>query len=259
MSPATRVRARLVLVGCAAMICGTAALGIGCSAAAAATAAAATRGSLSAAEYAQLSAASAALNRSASAKTINWSAARAACDKAGVATALLRSQRASCLDSITVLEALQAFPAEERRCNASRRTTTATATTTPGTTTADAALIRLMVCLSPRYQALDRHALALYRADIAARRQAVGRGLSGACLATLASTPAALGKEHSFATSTAKLAADITLLIRVTEGKTPASAFDQARIARDARVFERAATAVLAQHAPQRLSTCPHA
>lgn len=252
MTRAMRVLVRLGLSGGAAVLCGAAAIAIDAPAAAAAS------GTLSAAEYAQLSTATAALNRSASAKSINWTKARAACNKTGVATALLRSQRTGCLDSLIVLEALQTFPAEERHCSAAQRTTTDT-TTTPGTTTADAAVIRLMVCMSPRYQALNRHAQAFYRADIAARRQALARGFSGSCLATLASTPSDLRKERSFATSTAKLAADITLLIRITEGKAPASDFNQAHIDRDASVFDRAATAVLAEHGPQRLSTCPHA
>jgi hypothetical protein len=221
----------------------------------AATAAVATpRGTLTAAEYTQLSAVTAALNQSASSKSVDWASARAACARTGRATALLRTQGASCLDSLRLLEALTNFPAEQRRCAATKPTSTSSTTTT-GT---DAAVIRLMICLNPRYQALDRYARAVYVADSSARKQALLRGFTGPCLATLAATPADLRKQQQFASASVKLADDVTLLIRVTDGKAPASDFSQTRINADVRQFETTATAVLSEHNQQRLPNCPH-
>jgi hypothetical protein len=228
----------------------------------ASAAAAAAKGTLTAAEYKQLSAATAALNLSASAKSVNWTKARRACGRTGRATALLRSQGLSCLNSLSVLEALTNFPAEQRRCATTKTTTntgtTTTGTTTTGTTEADSAVIRLVVCLNPHYQALARDARAVYTADTAARKQALRRGFTGSCLATLASTPADLRKERQFASASVKLAADVTLLIKVTTGKAPASDFSQTRIDADVKQFETAASAVLAEPSVQTLSSCPH-
>ena len=209
------------------------------------------RGTLSGVEYRQLSVVTAALNISASSKSINWTRAHAACARTGRATALLRTQGASCLDNLGVLEALTKFPAEQRRC------ATATKSATSSTQAAPAA-IRLMVCMNPHYQALARDARAVYTADTAARKQTLLRGFTGSCLATLASTPADLRKERQFALASLKLAADVKLLIRVTDHKAPASDFSQARIDADVRRFETSATAVLAEHGEQQLSSCPH-
>lgn len=211
------------------------------------------RGTLTAAEYKQLSAVTAALNLSTSSTSVNWPRARAACASTGRATALLATQGASCLDSLRLLEALTNFPAEQRACAATKPTSTKSSTT--ATTTA---VMRLMICLNPRYQAIDRYAQALYAADTSARKQALLRGFSGACLATLAATPTDLRREHQFASATVKLAADVTLLIRVTDGKAPASDFSQPRINADVRQFEATATAVLSDHSEQRLLSCHH-
>jgi hypothetical protein len=226
----------------------------------ASAAAAVPRGTLTSAEYTQLSVATAALNKSASSKSLNWPKARAACRKVGSSTALLTTQRATCAWTVNVLDALASFPAEQRRCPKSTGTTTGTTTTTTGTSTtpADSAEIELIICMSPHYQALARDAKALDRADISARRDVLARGFSGPCLATLAPTPANLRTVKRFASSTAKLADDVTLLIKVTEGKAPASDFNQAQIDNDVKQFESSATAVLVEHGQQKLSVCPH-
>jgi hypothetical protein len=248
MPRATKPVAKLTGICAAAAICISGA-----------AAAAVPKGTLTAAEYRQLSAATAALNRAASANSVNWLKARAACARTGRATALLRSQGLSCLNSLGVLEALTNFPAEQRRCTTTKTTTsTTTGTTTTGTPEADSAVIRLMVCMNPRYQALARDAKAVYTADMSARKQALLRDFTGSCLATLASTPDALRKEQQFASASAKLAADVTLLIKVTDGKAPAGDFSQTRIDADVKRFETSATAVLADHSEQRLSSCPH-
>ncbi len=220
------------------------------------------RGTLTAGEYRQLSAATAELNTSATSKSINWRRARAACRRLGTGTPLLRSQRASCLDGMTALQALAAFPSEQTRCAAAATTTgtATTGTTTTGTTTTptESTVIRTIICLSPRYRSLAGYARTLYRADIAARRQAVLRGFTGACLATLASTPADLRKEDAFASSTARLAGDVTVLIRVTNGQAPPSDLNQTQIDTDVTRFESSARALLEERAPQKLATCPH-
>ena len=234
------------------------------------TASAATgNGTLTSAEYRQLSAATDALNKSASSKTISWSKARAACQKTGGATALLRTQRASCLKTITVYQALAAFPVQEHNCSASVNATTGTtttgtttATTTTGTTTpttpAESAALRVLVCMSPRYRALGVTANAAYKANSSARKEALARGFSGVCLATLVSTPGQLRTDAHFASSSQKLAADVTVLIRVTQGKAPASSLDQSRIDADAKQFSSSSSAVLAENGPQKLSACAH-
>lgn len=261
MLNAKRSVTRLIAICGAAAMCGAAAI-FGASAAAAA---AAPRPTLSSAEYRQLATATAALNKSASSKSFNWTRARAACRQVGTATALLRTQRATCLDTVNVLDALASFPAEQRRCSAAPATSTTTTETTTGTTTtgstttaANSAVIRVMACMDPRYQALGREAKAIYKADLAARKQAVSRGFTGACLATLVSTPAQLRTGRSFWLASEKLAADVTPLLKVTEGKEPSSAFNQVRIDNDVKQFETSATAVLAEHGSQNLSICPH-
>ena len=246
-----------------------AAISIACAASAPTAAPARSRGTLSAAEYRELSAATAQLSTSATSKSINWRRARAACRTMGTGTALLRSQRSSCLDGMSALEALAGFPSAQARCASAAThttgTTTTSSTTTTGTTTAgttttpaQSTVIRMIICLSPRYHALARYGRALYRADIGARRQALLRGFSGACLATLASTPANLRKERAFASSTARLANDVTILIKVTTGHAPTSDLNQTQIDADVTRFESSARALLEERSPQKLSACPH-
>lgn len=223
---------------------------------------AAGNGTLSSAEFRQLSAAMAQLNSSATSKSINWTKARAACHKIGGHTALLRAERASCLDSMRTLEALAGFPSEQTRCEGAATTTgtTSTGTTTTGTTTtpAKSTVIRVIICLRPRYYTLGHDANSLYRADVAERKQAMKRGFTGICLATLASAPADLRKEKLFASSAVKLAKDVTVLIKVTKGQLPSTDFNQVQIDSDVTRFESSAQAVLNESGPQRLAACAH-
>lgn len=257
---AKRLIARLGVAVCAAAICITAS-----------ATAAPPRGTLTATEYRQLAVATATLNSSASSGSIDWTKARAACNQVSKATPLLRTQRATCFGEVNVLEALARFPAEQRRCpkTTTKTGTTTTGTTTTGTTTtgtttngpmtaADSSQIRLLICMNSHYQALSRAAKAIDVADIAARKQALDRGFSGSCLAALAPTPADLVAARRFASASGKLAADVTLLIRVTDGRLPASDFNQTRIDNDVKLFENAATAVLVEHGQPKLSICPH-
>lgn len=244
------VVARLVAI-CGVVICTSAS-----------AAGATPKGRLTGAEYKQLSAGMTALNRSVGTKSVNWSRARAACRAVGRATDLLRTQRATCLSSIAALESLAGFPSEQRACSTRIKTTTQT-TTTPATTTTttgagDSTMIQLLVCMSPRYQALARYSRELDAQAIAARKAVLARGFSGSCLAALAPTRTDLHKANLFASSTERLAADVRLLIKVTQGKAPTSDFNQAKIDRDVRQFERSASAVLDEHGQPKLSVCPH-
>ncbi len=240
-----------------AAVCGAASLCVSASAAAAVP-----EGKLTGAEYRQLSVGMTALNKSASSKSVNWSRARAGCRAVGGATDLLRTQRASCVDSVAVLDALASFPAEQRSCSAAIKTTTGntttTTTTTATTTPAESAVIKLIICMNPRYEGLARHARALDLASIAARKATIARGFHGSCLAVLAPTPSELQKAKLFASSTTRLAADVTLLIKVTEGKAPSSDFSQAAIDDDVKRFESSAAAVIDEHGQPTLSACPH-
>lgn len=232
--------------------------------------AAVPNGTLSGAEYRQLSTAMAALNRSVGAKSVNWVRARAACRSIGGATQLLRTQRTGCLTSVAALASLASFPREQSRCSREIKTTTGTTTTatettstttsTTGTITspADAAVIQLLVCMSPRYDALAGYSRALERGAAAARRSALARRFSGSCLAALAPSPADLGRARLFASSSERLAADVKVLIKVTEGTDPSSDFNQARVDNDVRQFERSASAVLDENGQTKLSVCPH-
>jgi hypothetical protein len=229
--------------------------------------AAVPKGTLSGAEYRQLSRAMSELNRAVGARSIDWGKARAACREVGGGTPLLRTQRSGCLTSVTALAALAGFPPEQRRCSSQIKTTTSTTTTATETTTgatetitnpADAAAIQLLICMSPRYDALAQDAAALQRGAIADRQSALARRFSGSCLAALAPTPADLGKARLFASSSERLAADVKVLIRVTEGTAPSSDFNQARVDNDVRQFQDSASAVLDEHGQPRLSVCPH-
>ena len=258
-----RFAAAVVATLCTAVLCVTAS-----------AAAAAPNAKLSGAEYRQLTSGLAALNKSVSAKSVNWAKARTACRAVGGETALLRSQRSSCLTSVAALDSLASFPSEQRRCNSTIKnstttttttttttdtTTTGTATTTTGTTNpADAAVIRLLVCMSPRYDALAGYSKALDRAAIAARKSATARGFTGSCLAALAPSRAELATAQLFASSTGRLAADVKVLIRVTEGSAPSTDFNQAATDNDVRQFENSASAVLDEHGQPQLSVCPH-
>lgn len=244
--------ARLVAI-CGAVICTSAS-----------AAAAPPKGRLTHAEYRQLSAGMSALNRSIKGQSVNWARARAACRAMGRATDLLKTQRASCLSSVATFESLASFPREQRTCSRRIKTTTTTTTTTatttaPTTTTpGDPAVIRLLICMSPHYQAIARYSRRLDAGAIAARKAVVARRFRGSCLAAMAPTSADLKKAKLFASATGRLAADVGLLIRVTEGKAPASDFNQAKVDTDVRQFEQSASAVLDEHGQPKLSVCPH-
>ncbi|HET9094636.1 MAG TPA: hypothetical protein VFN36_06065 [Solirubrobacteraceae bacterium] len=229
--------------------------------------AAVPRGALSSLEYQRLAAAARALNRATGTRTVNWNRAATACRGTGGATGLLRAERSTCLRTIDVLRALAAFPAQERRCRAETSTTTSTTPTTTttsssstatGTIPGNPALFRLMVCMEPEYEALARRAGALSAAEMVTRRTVLARGLAGRCLSTLAPTASELTSIRRFARSSGSVAADVRLIIRVTQGKEPSTAFSQARTDGDVRRFETSALAVLAARSRPMLSACPH-
>jgi len=241
---------------------------------------------LTGAEYKQLTQQLVAFNRFLKAKKINWGAGLEACRKVGAATALLQTQRRSCLGELATFHALANFSTAEPKCTAAARATTGTTTTpttatgatttttgatttgttttgtaTTGTTTTtdlSATALKAVVCLNPEYQALGRVAKAMYPRDIAARKEAIKRGFKGRCLATIGGTPAQLRAEEQFAFTSTHLAADAAVLTKVTRGQAPSSDLNPVQLEDDARAFEVAAKAVLTTGGPDKLSVCPH-
>jgi hypothetical protein len=244
------------------------------------------------AEYRELSQAQSTLARVLKNKNGTLNEAAAACRKAGVADPLLKTQRQSCLDALTVLEAFGNFAVAEPKCAKITATTTGTTTTpttvtpttttgtatgttttgttvgttttgttTTGTTTTSAAdetaLLRV-VCLNPEYQGLGRAAKALYPADVAGRKQALRRGFKGLCLATLVDTPKQLRVEENFSFTTTHLAADVAALSKASHGQAPPTKITAVQIEDDAGSFENASKAFLSENGPQKLSVCPH-
>ncbi len=236
-----------------------------------AAAAAPRHGTLSSTEYKQLSQVLAGINHALAGKKVNWRAADAACRKAGTTTTLLKTQRKSCLADLTTIEALLNFVTDQPRCEAAAAATSTTGTTTTGTTTTgtttagttttggvSGADLQLVVCLNPEYKALSRAASTMYPTDSAARRQALTRGFSGVCLATLVDTSAELRHEENFAFTAKHLAADAALLTKVSRGQAPASDVNATQVVDDASAFEQSARAWLNQKSPQNLSVCAH-
>lgn len=249
------------------------------------------RGTLTAAEYKELTQQQAAYKRVVKSKNGTWTQAAAACRKAGVANPLLKTQRQGCLAAVNTFKTLTNFGVDEAKCavaaaktttgttttpTTTTPTTTTTGTTTTGTTTTGTTTtgttttgttttglptgtaLHELVCLNSDYQALGRAAKAEYPADKAARKQAVRRGFKGLCLATLVPTPAQLRHEEQFVFATTHLAADVKLLTKVSRGQAPPSKITAVQLDDDAASFEEASRAFLNESGPQKLSVCPH-
>jgi hypothetical protein len=247
----------------------------------AADATSAPNGMLTAAEYKQVGTAIAALKKATSGQRANWSRIAAACRDTGSATALLRTQRASCLAATAEFHTVARFPSAQVKCqtaatNTVGATTTST-TTTPGTTTtgtsttgttttgttttptaAQQVVFQTLACLSPDYQAIARGAKTMYATQAAARDAVIARHFTGLCLVTLAGRPSDMANLKRFASSAEHLAADIALLVKVTKGQAPASAVNQTRLYTDSRQFETSFHALATANTPQKLSACPH-
>jgi hypothetical protein len=114
-----------------------------------AAAAAPPRGTLTSTEYTQLTAAYAALQKALDSKTKapSWKAAEAGCRDAGNSTALLSTQRKSCLGVVTTLHQLAGFITDESKC-AKAKAIAATATTPATTTTPSTATVTVTVTVT---------------------------------------------------------------------------------------------------------------
>jgi hypothetical protein len=140
------------------------------------------RGVLTAVEYRALAGELAALKRALGSSQPNWQAANAAC-RAAETTPLLRAETADCEATVSEVHAIVATlsaVAGEPRCAAQ-----------PGHSS--------ISCLLPAYRHLattTNHTLAV---DNAMYRVAAGRGFTGTCLYTLASTTSQRRDEAHFA------------------------------------------------------------
>jgi hypothetical protein len=142
----------------------------------------APRGVLTAVEYRALGRELAALKSALGAGQPDWGAANAAC-RAVRTTPLLRAETADCEATVSEVHAVVATlsaVAGEPRCVAQ-----------PGRSS--------ISCLLPAYQHLDTATHGALSADNAMYRVAAGRGFTGTCLYTLASTPAQRRDETQFA------------------------------------------------------------
>ena len=147
--------------------------------------------------------------------------------------ALMRTQRTSCLDSMDALEALADFPEQQAKCVAAAAR--ATGATTTGTTATGTTTTSCRFGLDPDDH-LPEPALsgprALRRSDLQhPTRQPASRQWLVASPAPASQRwrrrPPTSKKERLFASSAAKLAHDVTVLIKVTKGQAPSSDLNQ--------------------------------
>lgn len=210
--------------------------------AAPALAAPAAPGALTNHEFTVLTAAQLGLKQALSNRDPNWTKeARNACLNVtfGGSTALLQSQKTDCLGAVQLEAALTSFPAADSRC----------------ATRGQSGKIR---CLAPLYRALARDAATAYRGDLGAQQASVKRGLTGACLLALGSTPRHLADDRKLVASTKRLSADMYMLVKIVDGRTPPSTVNEGRVDSDSRVFEHDAHQVLRDSPHGNLGSCPH-
>lgn len=197
------------------------------------------RGKLTRVEYKLLSQAKTSFRKAVGRNTVNWTAARASCASLGSSTPLLASQRSDCSTQVALVHVFVAFPASDARCG----------NKTP----------QQFVCALPIFAALNRGTSAFYAAESGARDQAVSRGLSGRCLATLAPPASVVAQERKLAALTSALYRDMQLVVKVSDGKAPAGKLDLATVNADVKQFEQLGTEVVLRSAPTDIAACPHA
>jgi len=197
----------------------------------------ASTGTLSSREYALLSSGEAKLQQALTRKPVSWGGVRAVCESVGSSTALMKSERASCVAQTQLFEGLADFPRHEGRCGTAQP--------------------HKDICVVPLYTGLAKDAEALYHANSVTYERAAQRGFTGRCLDALANSKAQLGEQRELATATASITSDVQLAAKVAEGKLPSGAITVARVDADAKAFEHDADLVLAQSSPK-LSSCPH-
>ena len=117
---------------------------------------------------------------------------------------------------------------------------------------------RTILCRAPLYEKLARDAASAYAGDLRAQHAIVERGVTGACVTALGSTPVQLGDAHKLVASTRKLSADWHLLVGIVEGQTPRSKLKQDRTKRDTTAVKNDVRLVFRDNPPADLSSCPH-
>ncbi len=188
--------------------------------------------------------------------TVDWNAAEAACQKAGSATPLLATQHASCLAVMDTLSYMFSFGKAEEKCTTG---TGLAARAGEGKSSAqNTAALQPIICLEPEYQQLGRLAAAMYTQDRAARQQALARGFTGVCLATLVDTPSQLQAEQRLAIAAKGLATDAATVSGVVLHEVSPSKLNVARVDSDTKAFAAAFSAMTKLTGPIKLSVCAH-
>jgi hypothetical protein len=211
-------------------------------------------GKLTSLEYSELSEMISGILASGHSGTVNWKAATAACEKADTSTPLLASQRSSCLAVMSTLSYVVGFAGAQQKCASGIAARGGAAKAATQNTSA----LQSIVCLDPEYRQLSRLAATMYALDTTARRQALARGFSGVCLATLVDTPPQLQVEQRLAVSAKSLAADADTISGVLLHKVASGKLNITRIDNDATSFSAAFTALTKLGGPVKLSVCPH-
>ena len=202
-------------------------------------------------EYVLLGDSLAATDGALSGSNPNWQRARAGCLVLGQSTPLLKASRASCLGVLGESHAWRDASQEAQKC-----------THSPATGLAAAARgnsqMRQLVCLNPAYQALNRAVANLTVADRALRQSGIERGFTGHCLVTLVPTTQVLAAETGYLSKTKRLAADLSLYIRVRAGKAPRNAISGQTVLEAEVAVTPARDYWLGAQVGYPLSVCPH-
>ena len=114
------------------------------------------------------------------------------------------------------------------------------------------------MCLNPAYQALTHAVAKLTTADRALRQSGIERGFTGHCLITLVPTTQQLTTETSYLKATRRLAADLTLYVKVRNGKAPRGAISGPTLEDASVAVTPARDHWVATQTAYPLSVCPH-
>jgi len=212
-------------------------------------------GELSRNEYARLRESLAASREAFAGAEPNWTAASKSCAMLGNTTTLMRSLSAQCVGAAAVAKAQLAIPAADNRCSG---TDTAGKTTPTNTGGESSAVLALLVCMRPEYQALSDTLTSLYGASVAARDDAIKRGFVGNCLITLVATRQQVGTLRQYAAAARRFAADLKLLARVQTGAAPRNAINGSTLGNDQQALVTAGSYWAGAAIGYPLSVCPH-
>ncbi len=244
------------------------------------------KGTLTASEYKQLTVQQAAFKKLRTKKDLTWNDFYAVCQRVGQSTLLLRSVYSNCNAGIGIDQSLTGFYSDVARCAAletstgttttttqTATTTTGTGTTTTGTTTTGTATtgtdttatsnlspaeLKLLACMQPEYAVISRAVKSIDTTQTTLRSQVLARHFVGRCELTLAPTEQQLHDLDRWTSTAKQLAADVTLISKVADGRAPAKAIHGKQVTRDANAFDAAAKAFERLSRPQNLAVCPH-